>query len=186
MRVTETPLNGLFQIEPDVFGDARGKFVELYSQSRYETAGIVTLPFVQDNFSWSVRGTLRGLHYQMTKPQGKLVTVVKGAVYDVAVDIRQGSPSFGQWYGVELSDTNMRQLYVPPGFAHGFCVLSEEAGFLYKCTEAYQPADERGILWSDPVLAIAWPVSKPLLSPKDQAYKCLADMMTELPHGDSR
>lgn len=107
--------------------------------------------------------------------------VVKGSVYDVAVDIRQGSPTFGQWYGVELSDTTMRQLYIPPGFAHGFCVLSEEAGFLYKCTDVYSPADERGIIWNDPELAIAWPITAPLLSPKDQAYKCLADMTTELP-----
>ena len=110
--------------------------------------------------------------------------VVKGSVYDVAVDIRKGSSTFGQWYGVELSDTNMRQLYIPPGFAHGFYVLSEEAGFLYKCTDVYQPGDERGILWNDPALAITWPVKTPLLSAKDQAYKCLADMMTELPRGD--
>ena len=181
MQITPTPLKDLFQIEPDVFGDARGKFVEIFRESRYEAAG-VTKAFVQDNFSWSVRGTLRGLHYQLAKPQGKLVTVVKGSVYDVAVDIRQGSPTFGHWYGAELSDTNMRQLYVPPGFAHGFCVLSDEAGFLYKCTEVYSPADERGIRWDDPALAIAWPVRAPLLSPKDQAYKCLADMLQELPH----
>ena len=183
MRMTPTPLKDLSQIEPDVFGDARGKFVEIFRQTRYKALGIMG-PFVQDNFSWSVRGTLRGLHYQVARPQGKLVTVVRGTVYDVAVDIRQGSSTFGQWYGVELSDTNMRQLYIPPGFAHGFCVLSEEAGFLYKCTDVYQPSDERGILWNDPALAIAWPISTPLLSAKDQAYKCLADMMTELPRGD--
>ena len=185
MQITPTPLKGLFQIEPDVFGDARGKFVEIFRESRYDAAGI-DKPFVQDNFSWSVRGTLRGLHYQLSRPQGKLVTVVKGTVYDVAVDIRQGSPTFGQWYGVELSDSNMRQLYIPPGFAHGFCVLSEDAGFLYKCTDVYSPTDERGILWNDPALAIAWPVKTPLLSAKDQAYKCLADMMTELPRYESR
>lgn len=181
MQITPTPLEGLFQIEPDVFRDARGKFVEIFRESRYDAVEI-DKPFVQDNFSWSVRGTLRGLHYQLARPQGKLVTVLKGTVYDVAVDIRRGSPTFGQWYGVELSDTNMRQLYVPPGFAHGFCVLSEEAGFLYKCTEVYSPGDERGILWSDPALAIAWPVKTPLLSAKDQAYKCLADMTADLPH----
>ncbi|MBV6468571.1 MAG: dTDP-4-dehydrorhamnose 3,5-epimerase [Nitrospirae bacterium] len=180
MQITSTPLPGLVQIEPDVFRDPRGRFVELYRQPRYEAAGI-DRPFVQDNFSWSVRGTLRGLHYQLGRPQGKLVTVIKGTVFDVAVDIRQGSPTFGQWYGVELSDTNMRQLYVPPGFAHGFCVLSDEAGFLYKCTDLYSPQDERGIVWNDPALSIAWPVTAPLLSAKDQAYKSLTDMITELP-----
>jgi len=180
MQITSTPLPGLVQIEPDVFRDPRGRFVELYRQPRYEAAGI-DRPFVQDNFSWSVRGTLRGLHYQLGRPQGKLVTVIKGTVFDVAVDIRQGSPTFGQWYGVELSDTNMRQLYVPPGFAHGFCVLSDEAGFLYKCTDLYSPQDERGIVWNDPALSIAWPVTAPLLSAKDQAYKSLTDMTTELP-----
>lgn len=180
MQITSTPLPGLVQIELDVFRDPRGRFVELYRQPRYEAAGI-DRPFVQDNFSWSVRGTLRGLHYQLGRPQGKLVTVIKGTVFDVAVDIRQGSPTFGQWYGVELSDTNMRQLYVPPGFAHGFCVLSDEAGFLYKCTDLYSPQDERGIVWNDPALSIAWPVTAPLLSAKDQAYKSLTDMITELP-----
>ncbi|MCC2641936.1 MAG: rfbC [Nitrospira sp.] len=180
MQIVPTPLKDLLQIELDVFGDARGKFVEIYRESRYSGAGIGQ-PFVQDNFSWSVRGTLRGLHYQLTRPQGKLVMVVRGLVYDVAVDIRQGSPTFGQWYGVELSDTNMRQLYVPPGFAHGFCVLSEEAAFLYKCTDVYSPADERGILWNDPDLAIDWPVKAPLLSAKDQSYKCLADMTAQVP-----
>ncbi len=185
MQITPTPLQGLFQIEPDVFGDARGKFVEIFRESRYDAAGI-DKPFVQDNFSWSVRGTLRGLHYQLARPQGKLVMVVKGTVYDVAVDIRQGSPTFGQWYGVELSESNMRQLYISPGFAHGFCVLSEEAGFLYKCTDVYSPPDERGILWNDPALAIDWPIKAPLLSAKDQAYKYLADMMAELPSYVSR
>ncbi len=185
MRILPTPLSGLFQIEPDVFGDARGKFVEIFRESRYGAAAI-DKSFVQDNFSWSVRGTLRGLHYQLGRPQGKLVTVVKGSVYDVAVDIRQGSPTFGQWYGAELSETTMRQLYIPPGFAHGFCVLSEEAGFLYKCTDVYSPADERGIIWNDPDLAISWPITTPLLSVKDQAYKCLADVMTELPRYSGR
>lgn len=185
MRILPTPLSGLFQIEPDVFGDARGKFVEIFRESRYDAAAI-DKPFVQDNFSWSVRGTLRGLHYQLGRPQGKLVTVVKGSVYDVAVDIRQGSPTFGQWYGVELSDTTMRQLYIPPGFAHGFCVLSDEAGFLYKCTDVYSPADERGIAWNDPELAISWPITAPLLSTKDQAYKSLSEMMTELPRYSDR
>ena len=180
MKITQLPLPGLFQIDPDVFQDARGRFVEVFREPRYAEIGIGK-PFVQDNLSWSVRNVLRGLHYQLDHPQGKLVMAVKGRVYDVAVDIRRGSPTFGRWYGTELSEVNMRQLYIPPGFAHGFCVLSDEAGFLYKCTEIYAPADERGILWSDPALAIPWPVSAPLLSPKDQAFKCLADMTADLP-----
>ncbi len=183
MKITQTPLQGLVQIDPDVFQDVRGRFVEIFREPRYAELGIGK-PFVQDNLSWSVKGVLRGLHYQLTKPQGKLVMVVKGLVYDVAVDIRRGSPTFGRWYGAELSDSNMRQLYIPPGFAHGFCVLSDEAGFLYKCTDLYSPPDERGILWNDPALAIPWPVGVPLLSPKDQTFKCLADMTAELPQYD--
>jgi len=183
MRVIETPLSELILIEPDLYRDHRGVFWEAFHKERYQKAGIRG-PFVQDNFSWSVRHTLRGLHYQLRRPQGKLVTVVKGAVYDVAVDIRQGSPTFGQWYGVELSDQNMRQLYIPPGFAHGFCVLTETAGFFYKCTDVYRPADERGILWNDPTLNIPWPTDDPLLSPKDHAYKSFAAMQGELPGYD--
>ena len=180
MHVVETPLPGLIQVEPDVFRDARGSFWEAFREARYADLGI-SGPFVQDNFSWSVRQTLRGLHYQLQRPQGKLVSVVKGRVYDVAVDIRKGSPAFGRWYGAELSDDNMRQLYIPPGFAHGFCVLSEVACFFYKCTDVYSPGDERGILWNDPALKIPWPVQNPLLSPKDQTYKSLADMDDQLP-----
>ena len=180
MRVENTPLPGVLMIEPDVNRDARGVFLEAFRAERYAEIGVPG-PFVQDNFSWSARQALRGLHYQLHRPQGKLVMVVKGSVYDVAVDIRKGSPTFGRWHGVELSDENMRQLYIPPGFAHGFCVLSDVAGFFYKCTEIYLPSDERGILWNDPVLNIPWPVQVPVLSAKDQAYKCLADMDEHLP-----
>ncbi len=180
MKVLETNLDGVLLLEPRVFRDQRGWFMETYRTQRYADLGILG-PFVQDNVSWSTKGSLRGLHYQLTKPQGKLVMVVKGTVYDVAVDIRKGSPTFGRWYGAELSDENLRQLYIPPGFAHGFCVLSEEAGFLYKCTEVYAPEDERGIVWNDPDLAIPWPVKEPVLSPKDRAYKTLAEMTQDLP-----
>lgn len=181
MRIIETPLKGMLVIEPDVFRDPRGFFLETYHEPRYAQVGIRG-PFVQDNLSWSTRGTLRGLHYQLTRPQGKLVMVVKGTVFDVVADIRRGSPTFGRWYGTELSEDNLRQLYIPPGFAHGFCVVSEEAGFLYKCTDCYAPADERGIIWNDPTLAIAWPVATPTLSAKDRTYKTLREMTADLPH----
>jgi dTDP-4-dehydrorhamnose 3,5-epimerase len=137
--------------------------------------------FVQDNFSRSVRGTLRGLHYQQPHAQGKLVMAVEGTIYDVVVDIRKGSPTYGTWQGFELSSDNYRQLYIPPGCAHGFCVTSEEAAVLYKCTDFYSPKDERGLIWNDPALRISWPVSAPLLSPKDQAYPGLAATEHELP-----
>lgn len=185
MRIIETPLQDLLIIEPDVFRDPRGFFLETYHEQRYAQAGIAG-PFVQDNLSWSARGTLRGLHYQLTKPQGKLVMVVKGTAFDVAVDIRRDSPTFGQWYGTELSADNLRQLYIPPGFAHGFCVMSEEAGFLYKCTDVYVPADERGLVWNDPTLAIAWPVAAPTLSEKDRGYKTLPEMTADLPVSRTR
>jgi dTDP-4-dehydrorhamnose 3,5-epimerase len=178
VRVIDTPLAGLVIIEPDLYRDARGLFWEAFQEERYTKLGIRG-PFVQDNFSWSVRHTVRGLHYQVHRPQGKLVMVVQGSVYDVAVDIRRGSPTFGQWYGTELSDNNMRQLYIPPGFAHGFCALSEAAGFFYKCTDVYQPAYERGILWNDPALNIPWPTTTPILSAKDQAFPPLTAMRDE-------
>lgn len=180
MQVNRTPLEGVILIETKVWRDARGAFVETYHQARYQEAGI-SAAFVQDNFSWSTGGVLRGLHYQLTRPQGKLVMAVEGRVFDVVVDIRKGSPTFGQWYGVELSAENGWQLYLPPGLAHGYCVLSERAGFLYKCTDYYQPADERGIRWNDPGLAIDWPVEAPLVSPKDAAYQCLSEMEGALP-----
>ena len=180
MKVTALDIPGLLLIEPDVFRDPRGLFWETYHIRRYADAGLPER-FVQDNFSHSVRGTLRGLHYQEPHAQGKLVMVVEGAVYDVVVDIRKGSPTFGHWQGVDLSSDHYRQLYVPPGCAHGFCVTSAYAGVLYKCTELYSPKDERGIIWNDPTLAIAWPVPSPLLSPKDQAYSSLAAMKDQLP-----
>lgn len=180
MRVSAAPLDGLLVIETKLWRDARGVFVETYHQERYRAAGI-GVPFVQDNFSWSEAHVLRGLHYQLSRPQGKLVMVVEGRVFDVAVDIRRGSPTFGQWHGEELSAENGRQLYLPPGYAHGFCVLSERVGFMYRCTEYYSPADERGIRWNDPQLAITWPSVSPLVSQKDQAYKTLAEMQAELP-----
>ena len=180
MRFIETELRGVILIEPDVFQDRRGHFLETYHEKKYAEAGIPG-PFVQDNFSRSVRGTLRGLHYQLKHPQGKLVMVVEGAVFDVSVDIRNGSPTFGKWVGLELSAENKRQLYSPPGFAHGFCVASDVASVVYKCTSFYAPDDERGIIWNDRTLGITWPVQHPLLSPKDEAYKTLADMASELP-----
>jgi dTDP-4-dehydrorhamnose 3,5-epimerase len=185
MRVTNTELPGVLLITPDVFEDPRGLFFELHHHRKYTDAGIAA-SFVQDNFSRSTRGTLRGLHYQLRHPQGKLVTVLEGMAFDVVVDIRKGSPAFKQWMGLELSADNQLQLYIPPGFAHGFCALTESVKFLYKCTEFYYPDDERGILWNDPELKIAWPVSDPLLSAKDAAYKPLKAMMSELPEYDRR
>ena len=167
MNIIETPISDLVLLEPKVFGDKRGYFLETYSSQKYQEAGIA-LPFVQDNESFSRRGILRGLHYQLKQPQGKLVRVGEGEVFDVALDIRVGSPTFGQWHGVLLSGENKRQFYVPPGFAHGFCVLSETATFLYKCTDYYAPGDEYGVLWNDSDLDINWPLSsEPLLSEKD-------------------
>ncbi|WP_225411354.1 dTDP-4-dehydrorhamnose 3,5-epimerase [Stigmatella hybrida] len=175
MKVTETAIPGVLLIEPKVFGDDRGFFLETFHAQRYADAGIPG-PFVQDNYSRSAKGTLRGLHFQEPQPQGKLVQVVAGAVFDVAVDIRRGSPTFGKWVGVELSAENRRQLWVPPGFAHGFCVTSESADFQYKCTALYAPQNERSILWNDPDLGITWPLSgEPKLSAKDAAATRLKD-----------
>jgi len=180
VQVTTTEIPGLLLIEPDIFRDPRGLFLETYHARRYADAGI-TETFVQDNYSQSMKGTLRGLHYQEPHAQGKLVMVIDGVVYDVVVDIRKGSPTFGRWYGTELSAENQHQVYVPPGCAHGFCVTSDRASFLYKCTDYYTPAAERGILWNDPVLAIPWPVAAPILSAKDRTYKPLIGMESELP-----
>jgi len=180
VRFIEADLKDVILIEPDVHEDRRGFFLELYHAQKYAEAGIPGR-FLQDNYSRSVRGTLRGLHYQLKNPQGKLVVVVEGVIFDVALDIRRGSPSFGKWSGVELSADNKRQLYVPPGFAHGFCVLSETAGVVYKCTNVYSPEDERGIIWNDQALGIPWPVENPLLSLKDQSYKSLAESEIDLP-----
>ncbi|MEZ5541392.1 MAG: dTDP-4-dehydrorhamnose 3,5-epimerase [Pseudomonadota bacterium] len=174
MKVTPTAHPEVLLVEPDVFRDARGFFLETFNATRYAAAGLPE-HFVQDNHSHSVAGVLRGLHYQLEHPQGKLLRVASGSVFDVAVDIRRGSPRFGQWVGVELSAANQRQLYIPPGFAHGFCVLSERTDFLYKCTDFYTPGDEYGIAWDDPELAIAWPCTDVLLSDKDRHYPCLRE-----------
>jgi dTDP-4-dehydrorhamnose 3,5-epimerase len=161
-----------------VFGDARGYFFETFSDNRYRKAGL-KLPFVQDNVSFSAKGILRGLHFQNPHAQGKLVQVLSGEVLDVAVDIRVGSPNFGQWFGETLSAENHKQMYIPPGFAHGFCVLSDNALFSYKCTDYYSPTTEGGIIWNDPDLGIAWPVNSPLVSKKDAAYTTLKNIPKE-------
>ena len=166
MKVIETALPGVLIIEPKVFGDHRGFFLETFQVDRYREAGI-TLPFVQDNHSRSQRGVLRGLHFQKTRPQGKLVSVSRGAVYDVAVDIDPASATYGKFVGVELNDENHRQLWIPPGYAHGFCVVSDVADFQYKCTDFYFPADEGGLIWNDPDVGIPWPIDAPQLSGKD-------------------
>ena len=171
MKATPTAIPDVMVIEPKVFGDARGFFFESFNQQAFNEATGTNLNFVQDNHSRSAKGVLRGLHYQLQQPQGKLVRVVRGAVFDVAVDIRQNSPTFGQWMGGELSEDNHKQLWVPAGFAHGFLVLSETADFLYKTTDYYAPAHERCIAWDDPAIGIAWPElgMAPALSTKDQA-----------------
>lgn len=180
MRVTPIDIPGVLLLEPSVLSDHRGCFAETYHEQRYADAGI-TERFVQDNCSRSIRNTVRGLHFQEPHAQGKLVMALEGTVYDVVVDIRKGSPTFGKWYGVELSGKNLQQMYVPPGCAHGFCVTSETATFLYKCTAYYSPKDDHGVLWNDPALGIPWPVSQPILSPKDQTHRTLAAMDAELP-----
>lgn len=167
MNIVKTKLNECVIIEPTIFGDERGFFLETFHTSRYADLAGIFLPFVQDNHSRSSKGVLRGLHFQKTKPQGKLVRVVRGEVFDVVVDIRKHSNTYGQWEGVILSEDNKKQLWVPPGFAHGFVVLSEVADFEYKCTDYYDPKDEGSILWNDPDLGIQWPIEKPILSYKD-------------------
>jgi len=179
MKVIETPLAGVVVLEPAVHGDSRGFFLETYHEDALREAGI-TEQFVQDNHSRSSRGVLRGLHYQLTQPQGKLVRVVSGAVFDVVVDVRSGSPTFGQWYGNTLDEENMRMLYAPVGFAHGFVVLSETADFVYKCTDYYHSESEQGILWNDPAIGIEWPISDVQLSEKDRNNPLLQDQPEEL------
>ncbi|MGB5519615.1 MAG: dTDP-4-dehydrorhamnose 3,5-epimerase [Gammaproteobacteria bacterium] len=180
MKITPTTLPDVMLIEPDVFGDPRGFFLETYHAEKYRQLGIDDV-FLQDNQSRSTRGVLRGLHYQLNKPQAKLVTVVTGTVFDVAVDIRKGSPTFGHWVGCELSGTNHRQLYIPAGFAHAFCVLSATADFFYKCSELYSPESEHGILWNDPAIGIDWPLTEVQISDKDAANKPLSEMEKLLP-----
>jgi dTDP-4-dehydrorhamnose 3,5-epimerase len=176
MKISHSKLKGCVIIEPRVFGDDRGFFLETFQAARYKQEAGIDLPFVQDNHSRSARGVLRGLHFQKTKPQGKLVRVVRGEVYDVAVDIRKGSATFGEWEGVILSEENKKQFWVPPGFAHGFVVLSDTADFEYKCTDYYDPSDEGSILWSDPDLDIPWPIATPILSDKDASADRLIDV----------
>lgn len=183
MKVLQTDLPEVLILEPAVYGDSRGFFMESFNQQRFSEATGLNLVFVQDNHSRSAKGVLRGLHYQLVQPQGKLVRVVRGAVFDVAVDVRKNSPNFGKWVGVELSETNHRQLWVPPGFAHGFLVLSDQADFLYKTTAFYAPEHERSIRWDDGAIGIQWPVSclkgeLPSLSVKDQQAALLADAET--------
>jgi dTDP-4-dehydrorhamnose 3,5-epimerase len=183
MKFSKTSLPGVLLVEPDAFKDDRGFFLETYHQQKY-TEGEIAKSFVQDNRSHSKRNVLRGLHYQLRKPQAKLVYVITGEIFDVAVDIRRGSQTFGKWEGVYLSSDNNRQVFIPEGFAHGFCVLSETADVLYKCTDFYNPDDEYGILWSDPTIGIEWPVAKPVLSPKDSGYPQLKEITKSLLPGD--
>lgn len=176
MDVLDTALPGVRIIRPRVFRDARGYFVETFHAERYlEQAGI-ELAFVQDNQSRSVQGVLRGLHAQRLHPQGKLVRVSRGAVFDVAVDIDPGSPTFGKWVGAELSEENQQQMWIPPGYAHGFLVLSEIVDFQYKCTDLYHPEDEIGVRWNDPDIAIQWPIPEPIVSEKDSNLPALAEL----------
>lgn len=178
MEITPTSIAGVLLIKPDVFEDARGYFMETFHAGRYQKAGIETV-FVQDNLSFSTRGTLRGLHFQKTRPQAKLVQVLEGDVYDVAVDLRPGSATFGRWVAEHLSGKSRCQLFIPEGFAHGFCVLSESALFVYKCSDFYSPEDEGGIIWSDPDLHIRWPVADPIVSEKDAGFARLCDLPPE-------
>lgn len=175
MKVRETKLPGVLIIEPEVHRDQRGFFTERYHRQRYAGLPGLDLEFVQDNHSHSRRGVLRGLHFQKRHPQGKLVSVIAGAVWDVAADINPASRTFRQWVGVELNSANNWQLYIPPGFAHGFCVFSASADLLYKCTEFHHPEDEAGVIWNDAELAIDWPITEPILSPRDAANPSLRD-----------
>jgi dTDP-4-dehydrorhamnose 3,5-epimerase len=173
MKITPTEIEDVLIVEPQVFSDPRGFFLETYHQDRYNASGILPV-FVQDNLSYSVKGTLRGLHFQKQKPQAKLIQVIAGEIFDVAVDLRPGSATFGKWAGVTLSETTPRQLYIPEGFAHGFCVTSPTAYFLYKCSGFYAPDDEGGIKWSDPDIGITWPVDHPIVSEKDDGLPTLS------------
>ena len=180
MNFIETPLPGVILIEPRVFRDERGFFLETFQQEKFREGGI-DVHFLQDNHSRSTRGTLRGLHLQRTILQGKLIRVIEGEIFDVAVDVRTGSPNFGKWVGFVLSAENFRQLYIPPGFAHGFAVTSESAQVEYKCTELYAPDDELTVVWNDPAIGIEWPLTNPLLSKKDLGAKQLSELIDLLP-----
>ncbi len=180
MKFVPTTLPGVLVIEPDVYRDPRGFFLETYATDKYRTGGI-DVAFVQDNHSRSVRNTLRGLHAQVTRPQAKLLRVVVGEIFDVAVDIRRGSPTFSRSFGVHLSAENFRQIYIPCGFAHGFCVTSDIAEVEYKCSDRYFPEDEITVQWNDPAIGVRWPVAEPLLSTRDLAGKPLAELTGRLP-----
>ena len=180
MKFKTTPLEGVILVEPTVHSDPRGFFLETYHQKKYAEGGI-TATFVQDNHSRSGRGTLRGLHAQFRRPQGKLVRAVEGEIFDVAVDVRRGSATFGQWVGKTLTAENKWQLYVPPGFVHGFCVLSESAQVEYKCTDFYDQSDEYSVIWNDPDIAIEWPTDSPLLSARDRDALRLSELEDRLP-----
>ena len=178
IRISATDLPGVLLIEPRVFEDPRGFFLETHHQRKYSEAGL-DVQFVQDNQSHSKRNTLRGLHYQRIHPQGKLIYAAGGEIFDVAVDLRRSSSTFRKWYGVRLSSENHLQIYIPPGFAHGFCVLSDRADVVYKCTDFYYEDDDLGVLWSDPDIGIQWPVSEPLLSSKDSALPALSQLTAD-------
>ena len=180
MKIEQSPLAGVLLIEPQVFSDERGFFLEAFNEQRFAEYGLPT-HFRQDNHSRSIRGVLRGLHYQRRQPQGKLVTVISGRIFDVAVDIRRDSPTFGRWHGTILSADRPRYVWVPPGFAHGLCVLSEVADVVYKCTELYSPDDEAGVMWDDPAVGIRWPIESPLLAAKDRRYAPLSSKRDDLP-----
>ena len=175
MKIKGDSIDDIVVIEPEIHRDNRGYFMEIYHQKRYLEAGL-NKDFVQDNISSSVRGTLRGLHFQIKHPQAKLVQVVSGEIFDVAVDLRSGSPTFGKWTGVHLSEQNRLQFFIPEGFAHGFCVLSDKAVFLYKCSDFYAPDDEGGIIWSDSEIGIPWPVETPVISEKDKNLPTLSSL----------
>jgi dTDP-4-dehydrorhamnose 3,5-epimerase len=178
MNIIDTELEEIKIIEPSVFEDERGFFMETYHKKRYQTKGILP-DFCQNNYSFSAKGTLRGMHYQFFNTQAKLIQVLQGEVYDVALDVRYGSPTFGKWVGVWLSEKNCRQLFIPQGFAHGFCVTSETAMFTYQCDDYYNPDAEEGILWSDTDIGIDWPIASPVLSKKDSEYQCLQKIPVE-------
>jgi dTDP-4-dehydrorhamnose 3,5-epimerase len=180
MKIISTSIPDVIVFEPQVFSDSRGHFLETYQEQKYRDAGIPK-PFVQDNQSFSIAKVLRGLHFQLHHPQGKLVRVTRGEVFDVAVDLRRKSATFGQWHGEVLSAENHRQMYIPENFAHGFCVLSDSAEFLYKCTDFYHPGDEVGLIWNDAKIGVQWPIQDPLLSEKDAKLPTLAEVMDVLP-----
>ena len=180
MEILKSSIPEVIVLAPPVFTDSRGYFLETYQQKKYAELGIPK-PFVQDNQSYSTKNVLRGLHFQLRYPQGKLVRVTQGTVFDVAIDIRKNSPTFGKWHGEILSAENHKQMYIPENFAHGFCVLSDSAEFLYKCTDFYVPGDEGGLIWNDPQLGIKWPIDTPILSDKDAALPQIADILELLP-----